>query len=102
MDNSTQNVHVTPEVREVQQTSTAAQEGRTGGGNITLEGIALLLLLTFVVRIFADVVTRVRKGRSLQRSANEEVDLLTQRTLTALTAVEQFLSQGLPQPRVHN
>lgn len=100
MDNDTQHVHVYPEVQEVQQTHTAAQEGRTGGGNITLESIAVFLLLTFVVRIFADVLKRVRNGRSLRRSADETVDLLTQRILSALTTAEQYLGQGIPPPHL--
>ncbi|KAG7160958.1 hypothetical protein Hamer_G007744 [Homarus americanus] len=88
--------HIFPKTHEVGLRYTSAQrESRTGGSNITLEGIAILLTLTFLVRVIADIISRVRNGRSLRRSADDEVDILSHRVMTALSTVEQVLGQAL-------
>ncbi|KAK4324436.1 hypothetical protein Pmani_004933 [Petrolisthes manimaculis] len=39
--------------------------GGGGGSNFTVEGIAFILLLTFMARVVGDIINRVRLGRSL-------------------------------------
>lgn len=58
------------------------------GGNMTLEAIALLLTITFLVRVFADIINRARAGRSVSRSAEDEVTTVWRRVRAALSRQE--------------
>lgn len=66
------------------------------GQDYTLEAIGLLLTLTFIVRIFGDIINRVRSsGRSLGRSDlhHEGLDDVWRRVVSVVT------SDDHPNPR---
>lgn len=69
--------------------------GGLGQGSYTLEAIALLLTLTFLVRVIGDIISRIRNnnGRSLSSTfgghhpEQDGLDGLWTRVMTALATV---------------
>lgn len=65
-------------------------KGRSGG-LFGLEGIGLLLALTFLIRVIGDIIRRAINGRSLGRSLERDVDTVWDRVVAAVTYVEQLV-----------
>lgn len=72
------------------------------GGNYTLEILGVLLALLFVARVIGDIVMRIRNGRSVERSWEENLNILMHNVLGSLHKVEKAMTVGAYAPDTSN